>query len=91
MHFPEYYTHFPGKREPPGPYISLPFSPGSLRKMTPGGNIRPAPQAAALYLLWNVTPITDTLTQPTVSPLVFSTAPITASCTALATAGTTQP
>lgn len=49
----------------------------------------PAPELQDYF--GNVTPVTVTLTLETRRPLVFSTAPITASCTARATSGTAEP
>lgn len=64
-----------------------PFSaPGKKREKA--GPYRPGFGEAPRYF-WKVTPTTATLTQATPSPLVFSTALNTASCTARATSVTT--
>ena len=87
MHYLEYYTRIPRKREPLKYDISLNF-PRKILTQNNTGQVSLPGADAVFYLLWKITPVTDTLTQATCSPLVFPTALMMASCTARATVGT---
>lgn len=78
--YPIYYTRCRPKRKP------LFSASGKKREKS---RAAPARLWGTSRYFWKVTPTTATLTQATLSPLVFSTALNTASCTARATSVTT--
>ena len=77
-----YYTRTPQKKKPPSPQKR-----GEKQGKEPG--LSPRLQSKLPVYFWKLTPTTVTFTWETSSPLVFSTALNTASCTALATSVTT--